>query len=124
MTYIKRGSHFLALVWLFVSALLLPQPPALGDLDIRFDYRYDTRGGLCSQHRAKADSGGGSSPESEADLNSDEVQHTVTLTQGLAFEVWRMCFQRTAGGSVCQPASPRAVKVCTGRMESTQLLQN
>ena len=41
---IKRGSHFLALVWLVVGALLLPQPPALGDLDIRFDYRYDTRG--------------------------------------------------------------------------------
>ena len=37
---------------------------------------------------------------------------------GLAFEVWRMCCQRTTGGSVCQPASPRAVKVCTGRMES------
>ena len=44
MIYIKRGSHFLALVWLVVGALLLPQPPALGDLDIRFDYRYDTRG--------------------------------------------------------------------------------
>ena len=43
---------------------------------------------------------------------------------GLAFEVWRMCCQRTTGGSVCQPASPRAVKVCTGRMESTQWLQN
>ena len=44
MIDIKRGSHFLALVWLVVGALLLPQPPALGDLDIRFDYRYDTRG--------------------------------------------------------------------------------
>jgi formylglycine-generating enzyme required for sulfatase activity len=44
MIYIQRGSHFLALVWLIVGTLLLPQPPALGDLDIRFDYRYDTRG--------------------------------------------------------------------------------
>ena len=44
MIDIQRGSQFLALVWLVVGALLLPQAPALGDLDIRFDYRYDTRG--------------------------------------------------------------------------------
>ena len=44
MIYIKRGTHFLTLVWLVLGALLLPQPSALGDLDIRFDYRYDTRG--------------------------------------------------------------------------------